>query len=139
MAEGIITSTDTEYRGILAGRAGHVVEIGLAARRLIFDVLAQSIEVVWSTQRTAGYGTGPRKMSDQFAWILPYDRHVALAFPYGAELEDPAGLLKGTGARIRNVRLVTLDDVMRPELRQLIEAASAHRVPPPPTESTVLH
>ena len=137
MAEGIITTTDAEFRGILEGRPDAVAEIALASRRLILDVLPQTVEVVWPTQRSAGYGTGPRKMSDQFAWILPYDRHVAMAFPYGAELDDPAGLLQGTGARIRNVRLASLDDVARPELRRLIETAIGHRVPPPPAEITV--
>ena len=76
-------------------------------------------------------------MSDHFAWILPYERHVALAFPYGVELDDPAGLLQGTGARIRNVRIATLDDVARPELRRLLETAIGHKMPPPPTEITV--
>jgi hypothetical protein len=137
MAEGIITTTDAEFRGILDGRAEAIVTIALAARRLVFDVLPQTIEVVWPAQRSAGYGTGPRKMSDQFAWILPHDRHVAMAFPFGVELDDPNGLLQGTGARIRNVRLETLDDVERPELRRLIETAIEHRVPPPPASITV--
>ena len=137
MPEGIITTTDAEFRGILEGRSAAVQEMALAARRLVFDVLPQTIEVVWPAQRSAGYGTGPRKMSDHFAWILPYERHVALAFPYGVELDDPAGLLQGTGARIRNVRIATLDDVARPELRRLLETAIGHKVPPPPTEITV--
>ena len=137
MAEGIITTSDAEFRGILEGRAADVAELALAARRLVFDVLPQTVEVVWPRQRTSGYGTGPRKMTDQFAWILPYERHVAMAFPYGVELDDPAALLQGTGAKIRNVRIETLDDVARPELRRLLEVAIAHKVPPPPTEITV--
>ena len=137
MAEGIITTSDAEFRGILEGRSADVSELALAARRLVFEVLPQTVEVVWPTQRTSGYGTGPRKMTDQFAWILPYERHVAMAFPYGVELDDPAGLLQGTGAKIRNVRIETLDDVARPELRRLLEVAIGHKEPPPPTEITV--
>ena len=137
MAEGIITTSDAEFRGILEGRSADVAAMALAARRLVFDVLPQAVEVVWPTQRTSGYGTGPRKMRDHFAWILPYERHVAMAFPYGVELDDPAGLLQGTGARIRNVRLESLDDVARPELRRLLEVAIGHKVPPPPAEITV--
>jgi Domain of unknown function (DU1801) len=137
VAEGIITTSDAEFRGILQGRSAVVAAIALAARRLVFDVLPQTVEVVWPTQRSSGYGTGPRKMSDQFAWILPYERHVAMGFPYGVELDDPAGLLQGTGAKIRNVRLESLDDVVRPELRRLLEVAIGHKVPPPSTEITV--
>lgn len=137
MPEGIITTSDAEFRGILEGRSADVAAIALAVRRLVFDVLPQTIEVVWPTQRTAGYGTGPRKMTDHFAWILPYERHVAMALPFGVELDDPAGLLQGTGAKIRNVRLESLDDVARPELRRLLEVAIGHKVPPPPADVTV--
>jgi hypothetical protein len=125
MAEGVVTESDREFRLILKGRSGAVHELALAARRLMFDVLPEAVEVVWITQGNAGYGTGPRKMSDQFAWILPASGHVALAFPRGAHLDDPAGLLQGTGKSIRNVRLSTLDDVGSPELRQLVEQSLA--------------
>lgn len=137
MAEGIITTNDAEFRGILEGRPAEVAAIALAARRLVFDVLPQTIEVVWPTQGTSGYGTGPRKNTEHFAWLLPYAKHVAMAFPYGVELDDPADLLQGTGAKIRNVRLASLDDVARPELRRLLETAIGHRVPPPPAQITV--
>ena len=125
MAEGIVTDSDREFLRILEGRSSEVRELALAARRLMFEVLPGVVEVVWIAQRNAGYGTGPRKMSEQFAWILPAAGHVALAFPAGVHLDDPAGLLQGTGKSIRNVRLSTLDDVSTPELRRLVERALA--------------
>ena len=137
MAAGIVTIDSTLFRETLERRSDAVREIALAARSVIFAILPQTVEVVWPTQRSSGYGTGPKKNSEQFAWILAHAAHVALAFPYGAELDDPAGLLGGTGALVRNVRLSSLDDVLRPELRSLIEQATQHRVPPPPAEVTV--
>ena len=138
MAAGIVTTDSTPFRETLADRPDAVREIALAARGLIFDVLPQTVEVVWPAQRSSGYGTGPKKNSEQFAWILAHAAHVALAFPYGAELEDPAGLLGGTGARVRNVRLSSVDDVARPELRALLAQAARHRVPPAPADVTVV-
>jgi hypothetical protein len=123
MAEGVVTSSDREFLQILDGRSAAVHELALAARSLIFEVLPSAVEVVWLTQGNAGYGVGPRKMSDQFAWILPASRHVAIAFPEGAHLDDPAGLLQGTGASIRNVRLSSLDDVQKAEVWVLLEQA----------------
>ncbi|MCS0498822.1 DUF1801 domain-containing protein [Protaetiibacter mangrovi] len=137
MAAGIITTSDRELREVLAASTPEVRELTLAARRLILDVLPQTVEVVWPAQRSAGYGTGPKKNSEQFVWLLPFAAHLAMAFPYGVELPDPAGLLGGTGARIRNVRIATAEDLARPELRALVEAATRHRVPPPPAEITV--
>lgn len=132
-----MTTTDAEFLGVLQGRDPAVREVAIAARRLILSLLPETIEVVWPAQGSAGYGTGPRKMSDQFAWIVPYAKHVAFGFPYGVELDDPAGLLQGTGARIRNVRLATLDDVARPEFRALLEQAMRHGVPPHPNSVTL--
>ena len=125
MAEGIMTRSDREFLQILEGRSTEVRDLALAARRLMFNVLPDAVEVVWLTQKNAGYGVGPRKMSDQFAWILPASGHVALAFPQGAHLDDPARLLQGTGTSIRNVRLTTLGDVGSPDLRRLIERSLA--------------
>lgn len=137
MAAGVVTTTSREFRAILEGRSEAVQQIALAARELIRELLPQVVEVVWAAQRSSGYGTGPKKNSEQFCWILAHDAHVALAFPFGVELDDPAGLLGGTGARVRNVRLDSVDDVRRPELRTLIVEAVAHRMPPPPAEVTL--
>ncbi|WP_341996177.1 DUF1801 domain-containing protein [Microbacterium sp. LWH7-1.2] len=137
MAAGIVTTDSAPFRETLEGRPDAVREIALAVRRLIFEVLPQTVEVVWPAQRSSGYGTGPKKNSEQFAWILAHAQHVALAFPYGAELDDPDGLLGGTGAKVRNVRVESLDAVARPELRALLERAIGHRVPPPPADVTV--
>lgn len=137
MAAGIVTTDSTPFRETLEGRSDAVREIALAVRALIFEILPEAVEVVWPDQRSSGYGTGPKKNSEQFAWILAHAAHAALAFPYGAELDDPAGLLGGTGARVRNARLASLDDVRRPELRTLIEQSTRHRVPPAPAEVTV--
>jgi len=53
---------------------------------------------------------------------------VNLGFAHGISLSDPKGLLEGTGKRARHVKLKSIDDVNRPALRQLLEAAMAeHR------------
>ena len=137
MASGVVTTSSREFRATLEGRSDEVERIALATRELIRELLPPVVEVVWPAQRSSGYGTGPKKNSEQFCWILAHTAHVALAFPFGAELDDPAGLLGGTGARVRNVRLDTLDDVHRPELKALIAQAISHRMPPRPAEITL--
>ena len=131
MAEGIVTSSDAEFRGILADSPEPIAELGLKARALIFDVQPQTVEVVWPLQRTAGYGTGPKKMTEQFIWLAPQTRHLVFGFYYGTELPAPAGLLDGTGRLMRHVKIRSDADLENPELRRLIEAATTHRVPPP--------
>lgn len=115
------------FEKILEGRSAAVQEVARAARSLIFEVLPQTVEVVWEKQKNAGYGTGPKKQTQHFSWIMPHAGHVNLGFNYGAELSDPQGLLEGTGALFRHVKLRSLDDLRRPGLRALLQQAVAHR------------
>src|SRR5688572_27556446 len=90
--------------------------LGWGARTLMFEVLPQTVEVVWPAQRTAGYGTGPRKMSEHFCWLAPASAHVVFGFYYGAELPDPDGLLAGTGRLMRHVKVRSAADLASPAL-----------------------
>jgi len=125
MADGVVTSSDREFREILERHSPAVREIATKTRALLYAIMPGLVEVVWLPQGNAGYGIGPKKMSEQFAWIVPASKHVALAFPHGTSLADPDGLLQGTGASIRNVRLSSADDVAAPALRRLVEVAIA--------------
>ena len=83
MAEGVITSSDREFREILERRSPEVSAIATAARDVVFELLPDVVEVVWVPQGNAGYGIGPKKMTDQFAWIVPASKHVALYWTGG--------------------------------------------------------
>ena len=107
-----------------------IAEIAQAARQYILDLMPGAYEIVWPVMKVAGYGTGPKKLSEHYAWIAPYEKHVVLGLYYGRELADPKGLLEGTGAKMRHVKLRTTADLQKPGLRELLVAAAKHRVPP---------
>ncbi|WP_407345853.1 hypothetical protein [Pengzhenrongella phosphoraccumulans] len=133
MAEGIVTSSDAEFRAMLTASPELIARLAMQARRLVIDVLPQTVEVVWPHQRIAGFGIGPKKMTEQFIWLAPHSKHVVLGFYYGAELPAPVGLLEGTGRVMRHVKIRTAADLENPELRGLVAVATTHRVPPPRT------
>jgi hypothetical protein len=108
----------------------NVTELAKAVRAYVIDFMPGVYEIVWPQMRNAGYGTGPKKMSEHFVWIAPQQAYVGLGFFYGGELADPHGLLEGTGAKMRHVKIRSADDLKRPGLRALLQAASKHRVPP---------
>lgn len=106
-------------------------------RDLVFDVLPETVEVVWPKQRSVGWGIGPKKFTEQFAYLMPYKNHVRLGFYQGGDLPDPDGLLPASGGRqvsgtlsMRSLKIARLDDVVQPALRSLIEAAVDHRSSP---------
>ena len=101
--------------------------IAIALRETVFEVDPNACEVVRLGDRAATYGVGPRKMLDGYAYILPYKGWVNLGFYQGVDLADPNELLEGTGARMRHVKIRSVDDAKRPEVRALIEAALTRR------------
>jgi hypothetical protein len=58
-----------------------------------------------------------------FGYVNVFRAHVNVGFFYGATLDDPAGLLEGTGKRMRHVKLRSGDRVNAAALNELIAAA----------------
>ena len=96
-------------------------------RALIFEIHPQAFEVVRLGENAASYGCGPRKMIEGYAYIMPFHAWVNLGFFQGASLVDPQGLLEGSGAKLRHVKIRSPDDAEQPGVRELIEEAYAER------------
>src|SRR4051812_20248760 len=60
-----------------------------------------------------------------FGYVNAFKDHVNVGLFFGALLDDPAGLLEGTGKRGRHVKLRPGRDVDRAALARLIDAAYA--------------
>lgn len=124
-------ATNAEFDEILTHFDEPVQGLSRLARDLIYEVLPQVVEVPWVQQKIIGYGTGPKKMSEHFAYIAPQKKHVNLGFYYGAELPDPEGLLEGTGKLLRHIKIRSESDLQKPAVRIMLELATRHHVPPP--------
>ena len=60
-----------------------------------------------------------------FAYVNTFKDHVNVGFFYGAMLEDPVGLLQGSGKRMRHVKLRPGDELDAGALADLIASAYA--------------
>jgi hypothetical protein len=60
-----------------------------------------------------------------FGYVDVFRAHVNVGFFYGAELDDPSGLLQGTGRRMRHVNVMPGVDLNALALSALINAAYA--------------
>jgi hypothetical protein len=128
---------DAAFAEIIVGSPAAIQDLALAVRDLIYDVLPQTIEVVWPRQGSVGWGTGAKKFTEQFAYLMPFQRHVTLGFYHGGELPDPTGLLPESGGQqaggtltMRSLRITSREQLHDPALRTLIEAATVTGVPP---------
>lgn len=96
-------------------------------REIILEVDPAACEVVRLGDRAATYGVGPKKMSEGYAYIMPFAAWVNLGFYKGTDLPDPEGLLEGTGSTLRHVKIRSLGTVESPALRELLAAALEER------------
>ena len=60
-----------------------------------------------------------------FAYVDSFESHVNVGFFQGALLDDPGGLLEGSGKRMRHVKIRPGQRVNAAALRELIESAYA--------------
>ena len=92
-------------------------------------MLPEVVEVVWIRQTNIGFGTGPKKKTKHFCWLIPTTNHVNLGFNYGAELHDPKNLLEGTGKLFRHYKVKSIEGLSNPDLIELLKYATTYRVP----------
>jgi hypothetical protein len=74
-------------------------------------------EVLHDGCPTACVGDAP------FAHVAAFSAHANIGFFHGADLDDPSGLLHGTGKRMRHVKLRWGDPADKAAIAQLIAAA----------------
>ncbi len=96
-------------------------------REIIIEIDADACEVVRLGDRAATYGLGPKKMSEGYVYVLPHKSWVNLGFYKGADMKDPKNLLEGTGAKMRHVKIRSIEDANRPNIHALVKEALKER------------
>ncbi len=96
-------------------------------RELLLSVDPGACIVVRLGDRAATFGVGPKKMSEGYCYIIPHTDWVNLGFYRGVDLPDPDKLLEGTGARMRHIKLRTVEDCDNPRLVEMIRRAHNER------------
>ena len=111
----------------IAASTPQAQQVARALRAVIAELYPEVTEVPWPKQRVVGYGLGPKKMTEHFAYIGAHTHHVNLGFNYGSTLPDPEEMLEGRGKKFRHLKVHTLDDAAGAGLKALIEAAIRER------------
>jgi hypothetical protein len=115
-----------DFERVLADRPIEVQVLYRDVRRAILDVCPSSNELLYHTHALSSVYSVSRQLKHAFCHIPVYAGHLNLGFNAGSQLDDPAGLLQGSGSLIRHVPITTADDLKNPELITLMDAALAH-------------
>lgn len=101
-----------------------IQQLALSLRLLVLEEMAPCYENIYDAYSAVAIGYGPSdRFQDGVFHIAVYANHVNLGFNQGATLDDPLGILKGTGKRIRHLTLKTQADLARPEIRDYVHRA----------------
>jgi len=118
----------------LAAYDPHVSSLALALREIVLEEAPEAIESLAKGYAVAiGFSFTGKPMKDGFCHVVAYSTHVNLGFNRGAQLPDPAHLLKGKGKSIRHMTIHDHEEldspVIRRYLREAIEQAGGRPAP----------
>src|SRR5438874_12679647 len=111
-----------EYLEFLSPFEPRITELALAARALVLEEAPDAAELIYDAYNAVATGfsfTG--RPSDAFIHIAVYARWVNLGFNRGSTLDDPAGVLQGSGRWVRHIRISELADLDKPAMRAFIK------------------
>ena len=116
-----------ELAGLILEKQPAHHDLYLETHRLILDAVPDLRYSVDLHDATIGYGA--RQFGDDgwgMAALAPHRSWVSLVLFRGAVLDDPDGLLEGTGALVRHVKLRSLEDLAarRGSLARLLTVAT---------------
>lgn len=102
-----------------------------AAREIMRARLPGALELVYDNYNALAVAYGPtERLADVICSIAAYPRWISLFLAHGATLDDPDGLLKGGGSRIRHVVLQTADRLQSAGVAALLDQALRQARPP---------
>ncbi len=121
---------EIEVREFLDNYPAPVQDLALAVRALVFDLVPEARERVYTGWRIISFSFGGGT-DGQFCAVQPNKGagRVNLHFPAGIELADPGHLLEGDGKRMRHIKITSLADEHFVERIQVLitEAAAKER------------
>ena len=111
---------------LLAEHPPELQAIERALRATIRAAFPGAVEQVDFGNKLIAFGRSMKIRGLLFA-IIAHKGHVNLQLADGALLPDPAGLIEGTGRRIRHVKIRSVEAVASPAVQGIIAAQLAAR------------
>ncbi len=119
-------------------------EIALTLRDWVWDLYPKCNELIYDNYNFLALGWAPTdRMSDIFCSIAVGTRGVIFGFMRGVKLDDPKGLLAGSGNQFRSLRVPDIRKFPKNEVKKLLKQAFDISVdglkgkPPSPSGQTI--
>jgi hypothetical protein len=113
---------------VLATRSDEVAETLQSVCAAVRKAAPDACEHVFATYVIGSVFTFTGKLGGAFCHPVAYENHVNLGFNHGTELNDPEGLLEGSGKLIRHIRIDDARVLKKSGVKDLIAQAVAQGV-----------
>ncbi len=122
----------SQLAGFIAKYSPEVAREGRAALTKVRRLFPGAVELVYDNYNWLVVGFCPsERASEGVLSIIFTPRWITLCFlQNGPKLPDPSGLLRGSGKRVRSIRLASAKDLDKPAVRSLIKEARARALVP---------
>lgn len=115
-----------EIHTFLKSYDGEVAAIALRLREIVRSAAPSAEEKLQTGWKVVQYTPPAGSMAKKIGCaISPQRDRVHLAFPNGANLDAPGGLLEGTGKAMRHVKVRSLKDIKVGVFKTLVRASMA--------------
>jgi hypothetical protein len=122
---------ERQLASFIARYSPPVAKLGESVLAELRARLPQAELLVYDNYNALGVGFSPdQKAAHVILSLVWYPRWVSLFFFKGPLLNDPAGLLEGSGSTVRHVKIHRLADFRRPEIDAPIAQALDMAAPP---------
>ena len=111
-----------DFEKLLVKNKPEAQSLALELRRLVQRLVPKAEEKIQKGWGVADYRFGSSGRG--FMTIGPQKGYVNLYFMDGVDLDDPDGLLEGTGKRMRHVKILKPEDLKKRSLHALIRQAA---------------
>jgi hypothetical protein len=120
-------SPQSRLEEFISKYSSEIAAEGRAALAKLRRLVPGAVELVYDNYNWLVVGFCPsERASDAVVSLVFTPRWISVCFlQNGPDLPDPHHLLRGSGKRVRNVRLESAKDLDKPAVRALIEAALA--------------
>jgi hypothetical protein len=113
-----VPSVEAQVVKAVQPRNSELQKIVRGVRELVREVVPEVTETV------NPWGIPTFELNGPLCHVMVATKHIGFGFPRGTSLDDPKGLLEGTGKNQRHVKLRKLEDLRREGLRELVDSAA---------------
>ncbi len=117
-----------DFQFFLDFKSQELMDLFRDLREYLLGLFPGSNELLYHTHALTSVFSVTDKLSGAFCMIPVYTSHLNLGFNKGTLLNDPHGLLTGTGTLIRHIGVATPGDYRQPRVAALLEEAHAFAI-----------